>query len=96
MSWSKHNRGLVFTEAGRADAVRELRRAGLFNHVVCAGEAEPGEIAFASLFYTIAGHSSAAPTPPRTKRPSSSIRRGPPASPKASSTRTAGSSPSAI
>lgn len=40
---------LVFTEAGRADAVRELRRAGLFNHVVCAGDAEPGEISFASL-----------------------------------------------
>jgi acyl-coenzyme A synthetase/AMP-(fatty) acid ligase len=40
---------LVFTEAARAEAVRELRRAGWFNNVVCAGEAEPGEIAFGSL-----------------------------------------------
>ena len=39
----------VFTESTRAAAVRELRRAGLFNDVVCAGEAEPGEISFASL-----------------------------------------------
>jgi acyl-coenzyme A synthetase/AMP-(fatty) acid ligase len=39
----------VFTEAARAASVRELRRDGLFNHVVCAGEAEPGEISFASL-----------------------------------------------
>jgi acyl-coenzyme A synthetase/AMP-(fatty) acid ligase len=39
----------VFTEASRAAAVRELRRAGLFNHVVCAGEAEASEISFASL-----------------------------------------------
>jgi 2-aminobenzoate-CoA ligase len=39
----------VFTEAARAAAVRELRGAGLFNHVVCAGETEPGEISFASL-----------------------------------------------
>ena len=41
--------GLVFTEAARAGAVRELRRAGFFTHVVCAGETEPGEISFASL-----------------------------------------------
>ena len=41
--------GCVFTEAARAGAVRELRRAGFFNHVVCAGETEPGEISFASL-----------------------------------------------
>ena len=40
---------LVFTEAARAGAVRELRHAGLFKEVVCAGEAEPGEISFASL-----------------------------------------------
>jgi acyl-coenzyme A synthetase/AMP-(fatty) acid ligase len=39
----------VFTEAARASAVRELRHAGLFNHVVCAGESEPAEISFASL-----------------------------------------------
>ena len=39
----------VFTEAGRAASVRELRRDGLFNHVVCAGESEPAEISFASL-----------------------------------------------
>jgi acyl-coenzyme A synthetase/AMP-(fatty) acid ligase len=39
----------VLTEAGRADAVRELHRAGLCKHVVCAGGAEPGEISFASL-----------------------------------------------
>jgi acyl-coenzyme A synthetase/AMP-(fatty) acid ligase len=39
----------VFTETARADAVRELRQAGLFQEVVCAGEVEPGEICFASL-----------------------------------------------
>jgi len=39
----------TLTEAGRADAVRELHRAGLCKHVVCAGGAEPGEISFASL-----------------------------------------------
>ena len=39
----------VFTEASRAAAVRELRRDGLFNHVVCAGESESAEISFASL-----------------------------------------------
>jgi acyl-coenzyme A synthetase/AMP-(fatty) acid ligase len=39
----------VFTEAARAAAVRELRRTGLCNHIVCAGEAEPDEISFASL-----------------------------------------------
>lgn len=40
---------LVFTEAPRADAVRELRRAGLFEDIVCAGDTAPGEISFASL-----------------------------------------------
>jgi acyl-coenzyme A synthetase/AMP-(fatty) acid ligase len=40
---------LAFTEAARAEAVRELRDAGLFNTVVCAGEAASGEIPFASL-----------------------------------------------
>jgi acetyl-CoA synthetase len=40
---------LVFTEAARADAVRELRGAGLFKDVVCAGDAAPGEIPFAAL-----------------------------------------------
>ena len=39
----------VFTEAARAAALRELRRDGLFNHVVCAGESESAEISFASL-----------------------------------------------
>jgi acyl-coenzyme A synthetase/AMP-(fatty) acid ligase len=39
----------VFTEAARAAAVRQLGRAGLVKHVVCAGEAEPDEISFASL-----------------------------------------------
>ncbi|MPY72445.1 MAG: AMP-binding protein, partial [Alphaproteobacteria bacterium] len=40
---------LVFTQAGRADAVRELRNEGLFEDVVCTGDAAPGEIPFASL-----------------------------------------------
>ena len=40
---------LIFTEAARADAVRELRRAGLFEDVVCAGDTTPGEISFAFL-----------------------------------------------
>ena len=40
---------LVFTEAARWEAVRELRRAGLFKDVVCAGDAAPGEIPFAAL-----------------------------------------------
>jgi acetyl-CoA synthetase len=47
---------LIFTEASRGDAVRELRGSGLFKHVVCVGETERDEIAFASL----AGHSSKA------------------------------------
>lgn len=41
---------LVFTEAARAEAVRELRRDGSFKkEIVCAGDAEPDEISFASL-----------------------------------------------
>ena len=40
---------LVFTQAERAETVRELRSAGLFKDVVCAGDAAPGEIPFASL-----------------------------------------------
>ncbi|MBM4259940.1 MAG: acyl-CoA synthetase [Deltaproteobacteria bacterium] len=40
---------LVFTEASRAGAVRELRAAKLFNQVVCAGESLADEIAFHSL-----------------------------------------------
>jgi acyl-coenzyme A synthetase/AMP-(fatty) acid ligase len=40
---------LVFTESARAGAVRELRGSGLFNDVVCAGDAAPGEIPFAAL-----------------------------------------------
>ena len=31
---------LIFTEASRSGAVRELRGSGLFKHVVCAGEIE--------------------------------------------------------
>jgi acyl-coenzyme A synthetase/AMP-(fatty) acid ligase len=40
---------LVFTEAARADALRELRHAGLYKELVCAGETKSGEISFASL-----------------------------------------------
>lgn len=40
---------LVFTETSRSGAVRELSGSGLFNHVVCASEAESNEIPFASL-----------------------------------------------
>ena len=40
---------LVFTEASRADPVRELRASGLIEEVVCVGAAAPDEIAFAPL-----------------------------------------------
>ncbi|MET0643949.1 MAG: AMP-binding protein, partial [Candidatus Binatia bacterium] len=40
---------LVFTETVGCEVVRELRRDGLFKDVVCAGDAAPGEISFASL-----------------------------------------------
>jgi acyl-coenzyme A synthetase/AMP-(fatty) acid ligase len=40
---------LVFTEAAGRAAVRELQRGGFFEHVVCAGDAAPGEISWASL-----------------------------------------------
>jgi acyl-coenzyme A synthetase/AMP-(fatty) acid ligase len=40
---------LIFTEASRADAVRELRASGLIEQVVCVGAPAPDEIAFASL-----------------------------------------------
>jgi acetyl-CoA synthetase len=40
---------LVFTEAARSEAVRELRGSGSFKLVVCRGETEAGEIAFAAL-----------------------------------------------
>jgi acyl-coenzyme A synthetase/AMP-(fatty) acid ligase len=40
---------LIFTETARSDAVRELRAVALFNHVVCAGEAEGNDIPFARL-----------------------------------------------
>ncbi len=40
---------LIVTEDSRAAAVRELRGSGLFEHVVCVGEVERDEIAFASL-----------------------------------------------
>lgn len=40
---------LIFTEDARADAVRELRGNGLFEHVVCVGAVERSEIAFAAL-----------------------------------------------
>ncbi len=46
---------LIFTEATRADAVRELRGSGWFEHVVCVGAAGQDEIAFAALM----AHSSA-------------------------------------
>jgi acetyl-CoA synthetase len=40
---------LIFTEASRGRGVGELRGAGLFKHIVCAGEAEQDEIPFSSL-----------------------------------------------
>ena len=40
---------LIFTEAARSDAVREVRGSGLFEHVVCAGEIERDQIPFAAL-----------------------------------------------
>jgi acyl-coenzyme A synthetase/AMP-(fatty) acid ligase len=40
---------LIFTEASRSEAVRELRGSGFFKHVVCAGEVAADEIAFATL-----------------------------------------------
>jgi acetyl-CoA synthetase len=40
---------LIFTDIARGDGVRQLRGSGLFKHVVCIGEAERDEIAFASL-----------------------------------------------
>jgi acyl-coenzyme A synthetase/AMP-(fatty) acid ligase len=40
---------LIFTEAARADAVRELRAGALVDRVVCVGAAAPNEIAFDAL-----------------------------------------------
>ena len=40
---------LIFMEASRSAAVRELRGSGLFMHVVCAGEVEKHEIPFDRL-----------------------------------------------
>jgi acyl-coenzyme A synthetase/AMP-(fatty) acid ligase len=40
---------VIFTETARSGAVRELSGRGLFEHVVCAGEAQRDEIPFASL-----------------------------------------------
>ena len=40
---------LIFTEASRREAVRELRGSALFKHVVCAGASEGSEIPFAAL-----------------------------------------------
>jgi acyl-coenzyme A synthetase/AMP-(fatty) acid ligase len=40
---------LIFTEASRSNAVRELRASGWFKHIVCAGTAEQDEIPFSSL-----------------------------------------------
>ncbi len=40
---------LIFTEASRSGAVRQLGGSGLFKNVVCVGEAEGNEIPFASL-----------------------------------------------
>jgi acyl-coenzyme A synthetase/AMP-(fatty) acid ligase len=40
---------LVFAEAAHAGVLRELRRAGLIEQIVCAGETTPEEISFVSL-----------------------------------------------
>ena len=40
---------LIFTEASRSGAVRQLRESGLFKHVVCSGEIEGNAIPFAAL-----------------------------------------------
>src|SRR6185503_5565561 len=40
---------LIFTEASRSGAVRQLRESGLFKHVVYSGEIEGSEIPFAAL-----------------------------------------------
>lgn len=40
---------LIFIEAARAEAVRELRAGGLIGQVVCVGAAAPDEIPFAAL-----------------------------------------------
>ena len=40
---------VIFTEAGRSQAVRELRVTGFFKHVVSLGETDAGEISFAAL-----------------------------------------------
>src|SRR4029079_19110039 len=40
---------LIFTEASRSGAVRQLRESGLFKHVVCAGEIDGNEMPFAAL-----------------------------------------------
>ena len=40
---------LIFTEAARGGAVRELRGRGFFKHVVCAGETNADEIPFSAL-----------------------------------------------
>lgn len=40
---------LIFTEASRGGAVRELYGSGLFKRVVCAGESQGSEIPFAAL-----------------------------------------------
>ena len=40
---------LIFTEAARAEAVRELRAGGLIGQVVCVGAAAADEIPFAAL-----------------------------------------------
>ena len=40
---------LIFTEASRSGAVRQLFGSGLFKHVVCAGEIEGNAIPFAAL-----------------------------------------------
>jgi benzoate-CoA ligase len=86
---------LVFTEAARADAVRELRGAGLFKDVVCAGDAAPGEIPFAALLKHSGSDVKTADT--AADEPAFIVyTSGPPANPRASCTRTAGSLPSVI
>lgn len=53
---------LVFTEASRAQAVRELRAANLFKHVVCVGECTGSEFSFQSLLENSASEPPAADT----------------------------------
>lgn len=53
---------LVFTEPSRADAVRALQSAALFEQVVCVGESRADEINFQSLLNNISNAPPAAET----------------------------------